>query len=242
MAEQDLQHLIDRIRREAIGEAEAEAERIVAGAREKAAATVKTAEEEAKAKLEKADEDAKQFDERSRRTLEQAARDLLITVGQGVENILSDLVEGAVDEAYDHDLLKEMLLKTAEAYAAADGRKGRIELLLNEKDQEALVDFFRGRYRESLGEGVEIHTDNGILKGFRIGFEEATVRHDFTREAIAEALSVFLRPHLSEIVHRAARGTSNDNGKDAGDGAEGGKAKGDGNGKDAAAGNGKAGG
>ena len=218
MAEQELQHLIERIRREAIADAEKKAEKIVSGAREKAAAQVKEAEAKAEALLRKADEDARVFVDRSRRTLEQAARDLLITVGQGVENILSDIVEGALEETLDDDLFRAMLVKIAETYAERDGNESRIEVLVSEKDQEALVQFFAGRYRDSLAKGVAIHTDNKILKGFRVSFTDGHVQHDFTPDAMAEALSTFLRPHLSEIVHRAARGAAGKPEENAGNG------------------------
>ena len=77
MAE-ELQHLIDRIRAEAIERAEAEAARILAQAREKAAAEVREAERRAREIIAKAERDAAVFAERAQRSLEQAARDLLI--------------------------------------------------------------------------------------------------------------------------------------------------------------------
>jgi V/A-type H+/Na+-transporting ATPase subunit E len=209
MAE-ELQHLIERIQKEAIDKAEDEAERIVRSAREKASQLVKSAEAEAKARLEKADRDAQVYVERSRTTLEQAARDLLITVGQGIENILEDLVGESVDEAMDIELLKQMMLKIAQAYCEHRSGESRIEFLISEQDQQDLVKFFAEQYREHLVRGINIHTDNGILKGFRVSLVDEQVYHDFTRPAMAEALSQFLRKHLAEIVHRAAADTSSD--------------------------------
>jgi V/A-type H+-transporting ATPase subunit E len=204
MAE-ELQHLIDRIQKEAIGNAEAEANRIVSQAREKAAGMIRDAEAKARARLEKADEDAKVFVERSTRTLEQSARDLLITVGQGVENILTDIVDESVEQAMPVSVLQQMLLRIAEAYVAKEGAESRIEFLISEEDQAEIIRFFADQYRQHLVRGVNIHTDNGVLKGFRVAIREDHVYHDFTKPAIAEALSNFLRGHLSEIVHRAAR-------------------------------------
>ncbi len=207
----ELQHLIERVRSEAIEKAESEAERIVSGAKEKAAARVKEAEEKAKELIRKAEADSELFVERSRRTLEQAARDLLISVGQGVENILSDLVDQEVDEALDENLLQQLLVKVVDAYLENEGRESRIELWVSEKDREAIVRFFSARYHEKMAESIEIHDTRGILKGFRVSVKGKSVQHDFTREAMAEALAHFLRPHLSEIVHKAARNVA-DNG------------------------------
>jgi V/A-type H+-transporting ATPase subunit E len=204
MAE-ELQHLIDRIRKEAIGEAEAQAEKLVAQARERAATLVRDAEQKAAAHLAKAEEDAKLFAERSTRTIEQAARDLLITVGQGVENILQDIVGGALDAAMTPDVIERMLVKIAEGYCLRGGAESRVEFLIAEKDQDEIVRYFADQYRQHLVHGVSIRTDNGVLRGFRVALKDGHVYHDFTKPAIAEALGNFLRPHLAEIVHRAAR-------------------------------------
>lgn len=204
MAE-ELQHLIERIRKEGVEKAEQEGAEILSKAKEKAASIVREAEAKAKAMLEKAEKDAQAFTERSRRTLEQAARDLLISVGQGVENILKDIVAEAVDEALSIDVLKQMLVKMAEAYAAHAGRETRIDLLISARDKEELIRFFAEQYRQRLLQGVEIHVDNELFKGFRVSFVQNHVYHDFSKQAIAEALTQFLRPQLSEIVHRVAR-------------------------------------
>ena len=91
MAE-DLQALMERIQKDAVDKAELEATSIISKAKEKAAEIVKAAEEEAKAKLEQADKDAVAFTERSERTLEQAARDLLLSVGKNLEKMILDLL------------------------------------------------------------------------------------------------------------------------------------------------------
>lgn len=204
MAE-ELQHLIERIQKEAVEKAEQDAAEIISKAKEKAAAIVREAEAKAKATLEKAEKDAQAFTERSRRTLEQAARDLLISVGQGVENILKDIVAEAVDKALSIDVLKQMLVKMAEAYAARAGSETRIDLLISPRDKEELIRFFAEQYRQRLLHGVEIHVDNELFKGFRVSFVQDHVYHDFSKQAIAEALTQFLRPQLAEIVHRVAQ-------------------------------------
>jgi V/A-type H+-transporting ATPase subunit E len=200
----DIQQLIERIQKEALAEAEAKANQLLEQARDKAAAIVREAEAKAKAIVEKAERDSQVFVERAQRTLEQAARDLLITVGQGIENILEDIVGEALDRAMDDDFLKEILLKMAQSYVERGGAESRIEFLIGERDQAQVIRFFAEKYREKLVKGVEIHTDTGIFEGFRVVLSDQHVVHDFTKPAIAEALCAFLRPHLAEIVHRAA--------------------------------------
>lgn len=204
MAE-ELQHLIERIQKEAIDKAEADAAQILVQAREKAAATVKEAETAAKALLEKAAKDSEIYVERSQRTLEQSARDLLITVGQGIENILEDIVGEAVNGAVDVNTVKEILLKIAQAYCTHGGAESRIEFLISEADQAQILQFFTEQYRQHLVQGMTIRAESGLPGGFRVVLKDSHIYHDFTKPAIAEALCNFLRPHLAEIVHRAAR-------------------------------------
>lgn len=206
MAE-DLQPLLEQIRKEGVDKAEAEAAEILSHAKEQAAKTVREAEEKAKSLIAQAEADAEVYTQRSIATLEQSARDVLITVGQGVENILSDLVAGSVDEALSIDVLQQMMVRMAESCADQHGET-RIELLVSESDQDELVEYFKARYSEKMVEGLELHVDNDILKGFKVSFADDHVYLDFTQEAIAEALIVFLRPKLADIVGRVAKQTA----------------------------------
>jgi V/A-type H+-transporting ATPase subunit E len=204
MAE-ELQHLIERIQKEAVDTGEKQAATLVSQAREKAAVIVKEAEDKARALLQKAEKDAEAFTERSTKTLSQAARDLLITVGKGVENILSELVGQSVDKALNIQVLEKMLVRMVESYIAKGGSETRLEVLVSPEDKKQLEAFFNEQFNQKLKAGVEIRSDKDIIKGFRVGYTNGQVYHDFTQDAIAEALSNFLRPQLAEIVHRVAK-------------------------------------
>ena len=69
--------------------------------------------------------EAEAYREQSMRSLEQAARNLLMSIGEGVQHILTDLVEGAVEEAMDIEVLRELICKAVDAYLAQDGRENR---------------------------------------------------------------------------------------------------------------------
>lgn len=201
---EELQHLIDRIRSEAVDAAEHQAAGILAEAREKAASLVKEGEERAAKFLADAEKAAVAFTERSQRTLEQASRDLLIAVGRGVEAIVAETVSASVGEAMRIEVLEHLMVKMAETYAAREG-DGQVTLLISPEDQEKLVHFFAERCRQGWTEGVTVRTDQGVFQGFRVSLLDGRVHHDFSREAIAEAMMNLLRPQLAEIVQRVAR-------------------------------------
>ena len=202
MAE-ELQSLLERIQKDTVEKAQAQADEIVAKAREKAAALVKEAEEKARQTLVRADADAQAFAERSRKTLEQAARDLLITVGSGVESLFAGMVRDSVDKAMTGDVIANLLGKLCQSAAQSDS----VVISLNEQDQSAVVNYFKAKFADAVKNGnVTIKTDNEIIKGFTVGVKGKDVYTDFTDQAIAEALMKFLRPQLAEIIRNVTAG------------------------------------
>ncbi|MDR2580759.1 MAG: hypothetical protein LBC85_07180 [Fibromonadaceae bacterium] len=198
---EDLQHLIDRIKAEAVDKAEAEAKEIVADAKAKAAHLLKEAEVQAQAKLEKADADSKAYTERSEKTLQQAARDVVLAVGHGVEKAVLGVLALNVDKALTPELMQQLLLTLANSH------KGKASTVsLSETDAKKLSSFISGEFQKKLGAGVTVQSDSGIFAGFRLSFENGKVSQEWTNEAIADALSAILRPVLAKTVQQAIKG------------------------------------
>lgn len=204
MAE-ELQHLIDRIQKDGVAKAEVEAARIMASAREQADGIVKTAEAQAREMVAGAEREAKSFEERGRKALEQAARDVVLSVQQAVSDTLKRIVDASVGKAMTPDVVRQMMVKLVESYSADKGDCSEIDLLVNPADQKTVVDFFMREYRGALEKGVEIHADSGVVAGFRASIEGEHVHHEFTRKEITEAFCRLLRPRLAEIVKGSAQ-------------------------------------
>ncbi|MGD9782499.1 MAG: ATPase [Kiritimatiellia bacterium] len=202
MAE-ELQHLIERIRKEGVESGEKAADSLVAEAKKKAAAIVAEAQKQAKDMVAKAEADSAAFAERGKATLRQSARDLLISIGGSVGDVVAGIVDAKVGAALTPDLMAQMLLKLAEAYAR-DGAEGGIVAMLGEADAAAVKAAFAKEYQSKLAAGIQIESSKEIFKGFRVGAKGGQVFHDFTKEAIADSLSNFLRPELAQIVKKAA--------------------------------------
>ena len=199
MAE-DLQALMERIQKDAVEKAELAAADIISKAKDKAAEIVRAAEDEAKAKLENADKEAQAFTERSERTLEQSARDLLLSVGKNLEKMILDLLSLQIDKSLDESTVKNMLLTVAKSYTSD------IEINFSEADAKALTSFVMGEVAKQPKAGVKIESDKGVKFGFRVKLDGGKVSHEFTEQAMAESLSALLRPQLAKIVNKAAQG------------------------------------
>lgn len=202
MAE-ELQHLIERIRKEGVESGEKAADALVSEAKQKAAALVAAAQKQAAAAVAQAAVEAEELVARGKKTLEQAARDLLISIGGAVGDVVANIVTDKTKAALSPEIVGQMLVKLAEAYGQKDG--GDLVALLGPADAAAVKAYFSQEYQNKLAAGLQIESDKGIFKGFRVGRKGGQVFHDFTQEAIADSLATFLRPELAEIVKQAAQ-------------------------------------
>lgn len=198
MAE-NLQQLIDRIKKEGIAAAKTEADAILAKAKTEAAAMRVEAEKAAKALNEKAEKDAKLFEERGKQALEQAGRDLVITVKGAVEALFSGIVASATGQAVKGEVLDRLIEKIAGQLA---GQKAEIQV--SREDKDAVTRLLSSKFKDLMAQGLEVKPSGDVIRGFKVLFKDRNMSLDFTGEAIAQSLSVFLRPQLAEILTKAA--------------------------------------
>ncbi len=198
MAE-ELKHLIEQIQKEGVEKANEQAETIISQAKDKAAKLVAEAEQKAHNLLKKAETEAEAFAERSVKTLEQAARDLLITVGQGCEKVASGTLGRAVDTTLSGDFLQQMIKGVIE-----QSKGSNVVLSVSEADKAGLAAYCADLAKKS-GKEIELVSDSEILSGFKVGFKQDNVYLDYTGEAVAEALGAFLRPELAKTVSAIAQ-------------------------------------
>ncbi|MGN0846549.1 MAG: hypothetical protein ACI4RA_04100, partial [Kiritimatiellia bacterium] len=98
MAEQ-LQQLLEKIQRDGVEKANAEAVAILAKAKADAAAIVKEAETKAAACRAQAETDAQAFEARAQKTIAQGARDTILEVKDAVGRLLEKLLAADVAAA-----------------------------------------------------------------------------------------------------------------------------------------------
>lgn len=203
---EELQHLLQRIRTEAVETSESEAEEILSRARHQAATLVGEAEARAKSLIRDAELDAQVYTERSTRALEQAGRDLLITIGQGIQKTLNQMIGSAVQESFSPTFLQEQIGKLITSWLEQADTNG-IEVRVHPADEEAIRTYLQAQFQTALSNGLVVRGDAGVTKGFRISYDGTNAFHDFTASSISDALSALIRPHLADIIHRVARET-----------------------------------
>ena len=186
---EDLQSLLEKINRDGVEKAEAEAARIVAEAKAKAEAIVKTAREEAaKAKAE-AEKAAADYVERGKVTLGQAARDTVIHVGDSVTKMLEGLLVKDVDKALGDEAAALRLVAEVVAGFAVKG-----EIAANAKLAAAL------KAQLARLNGFTVVTDETLGSGFTVKVDGGRVEHSFTGDTVAAELAKRLRPDLAALL------------------------------------------
>ena len=202
MAE-ELQDLLERIQKDGVEKARTEADEIVSQAKTKAAEIIANAGKEAETALKQAETDGAVFAERGQKALEQAARDVVLSVGEAVNAFLAALTRQQVAQSLSGESLNTIVTDVIKSYTNASTADSKIEVLVNAEQKQAITDILMSQLAEEMKTGIEIKADDSILAGFRVSIKNEQVEHDFTDEAIAQAFSQLLRPHLAEIVKQS---------------------------------------
>lgn len=197
MAEK-IQYLIDQIQKEGVDAATQKADEIIAKAKLEAEQLLAATEKECAEKRAAAEQEAAAFTERSVKTIKQSGRDLLILLGQSCEKVVQSSLQQSVDESLSTDFIKDLIKRSIE------GESGSIDVSVNEKDAADLTAYCAD-LAASSDASISLEANHAVLSGFTLGFKDKNVYLDYTGEAIAAALSSFLRPELAKLVSEAVR-------------------------------------
>ena len=188
---ENLDALLDKIRSEGVETAKREAAEIVAKAKDEAAGIVTKAKDAAAAETARAKADAERFAAGAEATIRQAARDVLLKLGQDVSALLERTLGGAVDETLAKD---DVVGKLAEEAVATYLKTGEATVVCAPGLAEAL------KARLAKRGTVTVVTDAQMGTGFKVRLDGGRVEHDFSGEAVREALAALLRPQLAKLL------------------------------------------
>jgi len=193
---QDLQQLLDKIQRDGVDKAQAEADKRLSVANAQAKAILDEAHAKATAIKANARLEAESFENRAEETIRQAARDTVLNVEKAVTRLLEHLLLKDVEDAFDRqaDVVGDLAAEAVRAYVSGgDG----IQVAAAAK----LADVLRAKLAAlAADKGVDVVTDETAGTGFLVRLADGRIEHAFTGRAIAEALARQLRPRLAAIM------------------------------------------
>jgi len=186
---EELQSLLEKINRDGVEKAEAEAKKILASAQVRAdqlVAAAKDAAARAKLDAEKASAD---YAARAGETLRQAARDTVLTIQSSVTALLEKLLAEGVDKALSDEATVAGLVTES-----VKGLAGSGEIAAGGKLAAALKARLAG-----LG-GFTVVLDETVGSGFTVHVDGGRIEHSFTGETVAAELAKRLRPDLAALL------------------------------------------
>ncbi len=194
--EVQLEHLIEKIKREGVEAAEQDAQKIIDTAREKARKMVEDAQKQAELIKEQAHQEAQKTRENSEMALKNAARNTLLLVKEQIGKMFEKVLIREVRSELNPDFLPQLIEKVVAQWQP----DSPIEVSLSENDKQKLADVLLQRLQKHLTQPVIIKTNPNLTGGFRISKKGDAVAFDFSDEAIAETLSLFLNDKMKQLL------------------------------------------
>lgn len=186
---EDLQSILEKINREGVEKAEAQAAAIIADAKAQAAALVERATAEAAARSAAAESAAKDFAARAEASVAQAARDVMLKL----ESAIAAKFERLLIKDVDRSLAEESVVKQLVSEAVAAVVKP-VEVVVNPRLAAML------KAQLAAEKEIMVVTDEALASGFTIKLDGGRVEHSFTGAMIAAELAKRLRPELVKLL------------------------------------------
>lgn len=197
----ELQGLLDEIKKNGIDKADAESKSIIEKARKEADEIIAKAEKDAKSLRENAEKKAHETEEYGRTALTQAARDIVLSVSEALQAMARKLAETDAKQAMSAQDFTKVIAEAVKVYVEKSG-SGDVEVITTKAQQDAVSKHVQSRLGEEIRKGVKIST--GTSAGFRVRVEMGRIEHDFTPEAIVEAMAAYVNSDLAKLLKEAA--------------------------------------
>jgi V/A-type H+-transporting ATPase subunit E len=208
MSEQ-LQGLLDRIYNDGIKKTESEKEVMIAQAKREADDIIARAKTTAELIISKSEEDAKKNENRAKASIQQASRDVLISLEENILKRLSICVKDLADSAMTPDLMTLIIKKMVDFNAAKDGSSKDLSLIFSPKDVQIMADYLKLNLAMDLKAQPEIIKSPDMSGGVKIGFKGQDVYLDFSDATLTDIICGYVGTRLAEILRTPTSTVSN---------------------------------
>lgn len=204
-----LKELIEKIKDEGVKSAEEKAAQIIHGAEQKAGDILAGAHKEASGIIANARAESARLDHSGREALKQAGRDLILSLKSRLEELFKTVIETGVKESLPGQVLEEAIIKLITSWSAK--KVADLQVLLSPQDLEKVEKTLRSKLASELKKGLEIRPIPEIAAGFRVSMKDGSAYYNFSDQGIAEILTEYLNPRLSELILEAIAGPEKEN-------------------------------
>lgn len=194
--ENKIQELTEKLLKEGVEKGNAEAEKIIAAAKEKAAQIVAEAKAQADEIEAAAKKNTQSMEENMKSEIKMYAAQALNALKSEIANVVGDKVvkEATADIVGDKDFMNEFILKLAEKWGAGE------DIVISTADAKGLKALFAKKAKALLDKGVTIEEVNGQKALFTIQPADGSYKVNFGETEFEEYFKNFLRPQLVEMI------------------------------------------
>lgn len=199
--ENKLKELTDRLYGEGLEKGRVEADRLVAEAKEKAAAILAEANAEAEKIVKKAEAKAADTEKNSMTEIQLAGRQAVAKIKSELAGVIiaktsSEAVKAA---CVDAEFVKKLLLEVAKNWSG-NAEQVSLKALLPAALEAEFAKVFEASAKELLAAGVEVGYSKEVKTGFKVGAKEGGYYISFTDESFEALLDEYLREKVSQLL------------------------------------------
>ncbi len=196
---EELQGLLNRIQEEGVKEADTKKDEILSSAKTEAETIINDANAKAAEIIKNAESEAQKSEGRAKAAIQQASRDIVLSLRQDLETRLQKVVSTCIGDAMTPELMGEILLKMVDAYGKNTADAG-IEVILNQADYDKMTALFNGALANNLKSNPDISIGHDFKAGLKIGFKGDDIFFDFSDDAVADIICNFVGPKLAKTL------------------------------------------
>ena len=193
-----LKELIERIKKEGVGEADKMAEQIQSKAKEQADEIIRAANDKAREIVEKAEADAKRFENAGKEAVRQAGRDIVLKTEAEIKKVFASILNRETQEALKPELLQQAIASLVEAWAKNKGES--IEVQVSENDIKNLSSYLQDRLSDEIKKGVTVKPSTNVESGFHVSLKDGSAFYDFSDRGLTEYFLDYLNPQISDAL------------------------------------------
>lgn len=199
-----LQELIDKIKKDGVVTAEAEAVKIVEASEKKAESIIADAQAKAAEIIKNAKAETERMEKASEEAIIQAGRNMLLSFKDSLIGELDGLIKAETEKAESKEVLTKLIPETVKAWAK-NADASELSVLLSEKDLKILESALTSELKAEVSKGLEIKPDKTLSAGFRIGVKNGAAYYDYSADSLAEMFAAYLNPKVAALLKTAAK-------------------------------------
>ncbi len=199
-----LQELIDKIKKDGVVTAEAEAAKIVEASEKKAEGIITDAQAKAAEIIKNAKAETERMEKASEEAIIQAGRNMLLSFKDSLIGELDGLIKAETEKAESKEVLTKLIPETVKAWAK-NADASELSVLLSEKDLKTLESALTSELKAEVSKGLEIKPDKTLSAGFRIGVKNGAAYYDYSADSLAEMFAAYLNPKVAALLKTAAK-------------------------------------